>query len=302
MTDNKAVSPPTDRTVAVVELLADHDESCTAAQVADTLELSRSTVAAILASLDRHGWVRRLPDLSYRLGPRLTEIGRAAQTWWVVPPGLDEALAGLSAKVRCGAALGMATETDMTFVAVTAGGGRLPAGIGTGVTLPLRAPAAAASIAFADKHLQEAWLANGPADMKGELVAQLAQVRSTGVGVWGIGAAEPDMLDVLADVVAHLADSPAAKGLRERVLVLLTGISGRPYSAADLVADTDLPLSYLAAPVFDAAGRAAWELQIGPLRPVGRAEREHMMQELICTAKELDMRASGTNWPMQSDD
>ena len=47
--------------------------------------------------------------------------------------------------------------------------------------------------------------------------------------------------------------------------------------------------------VFDADGRAAWELQIGPLRSaVGRDERAHYIESLTRTARELDTR-TGVN-------
>lgn len=107
--------------------------------------------------------------------------------------------------------------------------------------------------------------------------------------------ADPRLLDVLAEVVEHLAEDPTRQTLRERVLVLLGGISGRPYGAADLDSDDALPVSYLVAPVFAADGRAAWELQIGPLRSAAsRGERAHYIEQLTRTARELDGR-TGVN-------
>jgi len=284
-------SPPTDRVVSVVELLAARGAPCTIAQVADTLQLSRSTVAAILAALDVHGWVRRDPSLSYRLGPGLIGPGVAAGRAMGTLPGLDDALARLSAQVDCGAALGVVTAGDLTFLAVEPGRGRLPAGIAVGRTLPLRAPAGAAVIAFADQARQRAWLGTAAPELRPELAEVLHCIRSAGVGAWGIGAADPGMLDVLTDVVEHLTEDPTRLTLRERVRGLLAGISGRPYSASDLGGDKALPLSYLVAPVFDAAGRAAWELQIGPLRSsVPREARAHYVEQLTRTARELDTR------------
>ncbi|AVP70622.1 SelB domain-containing protein [Prescottella equi] len=288
-------SPPTDRVVAVIELLAGRDEACTIAEVADALGLSRSTVGAVLGSLDAHGWVRRDADLRYRLGARLASIGEAARSAAGVPPGLDAALAKLSAQVDCGAALGVVTATEMTFLAVDAGRGRLPAGITVGTGLPLRAPAGAAVIAFADQARRRAWLDTLPPELRAETAEALELIRTTGVGMWGIGAADPGMLDVLAEVVEHLGDDPTRNALRGRVLDLLGGISGRPYGADDLASERALPVSYLVAPVFDADGRAAWELQIGPLRSaVGRDERAHYIEGLTRTARELDTR-TGVN-------
>ncbi|WP_430334731.1 helix-turn-helix domain-containing protein [Rhodococcus sp. ACT016] len=290
-----AVSPPTDRVVSVVELLAARGAPCTIAQVADTLRLSRSTVAAILGALDARGWVRREIDLAYRLGPGLIGPGAAARRTMGVLPGLDDALARLSAQVDCGAGLAVVTSNDLTFLAVDPGRGRLPAGIATGWTVPLRAPAGAAVIAFTDQARQRAWLGTAAPERRPELAAALHCIQSTGVGVWGIAAADPGMLDVLAEVVEHLAEDPTRHALRERVRTLLAGISGRPYNASDLAGDEALPISYLVAPVFDAAGRAVWELQIGPLKSsASREERAHYIEQLTRTARELDTR-TGVN-------
>ncbi|RVW01942.1 helix-turn-helix domain-containing protein [Rhodococcus xishaensis] len=286
-----AASPPTDRVVSVIEMLARSETSCSIAHVADSLELSRSTVASILAALDARRWVRREPDLTYRLGPALVGMGDAAREALGIPTGLDEALAALAEEVDCGAALGTVGATDLTFLAVDAGRGRLPAGITAGTALPLRAPAGAAVIAFADQSRQRAWLESAPPEERAGLSAALGCIRSKGVGVWGIGAADPGMLDVLAEVVEHLAEDPTRHNLRARVLALLGGISGRPYAAADLGKDASLPVSYLVAPVFDTDGRAVWELQIGPLKSaVTRAERTHYIKHLTRTARELEMR------------
>lgn len=294
MSDDKSGtgSPPTGRVVSVVELLGRRDKPCTAAEVADSLKLSRSTVAAVLSTLDGRGWVRRLPDRTYQLGPRLVSIAESARNPLAgAPAGIDDALDLLSGQVGCGAALSLVTRTELTFVAVTEGKGRLPAGITTGTSLPLRAPAGAAVLAFADEQVQRSWLATAGADQRGELSALLDRIRATGVGVWGIDAADPSTLDVLSEVVELLSQDPGRRGLRARVLALLANISGRPYGADELVDDTPLPLSYLVAPVFGSDGRAAWELQIGPLASaVARTARESYIEQLTRTARELDMR------------
>ncbi|KAA9159319.1 helix-turn-helix domain-containing protein [Amycolatopsis acidicola] len=278
----RSASPPTERVIAVVELLAARANGSTAAQIADELGLSRSTALAILTVLTERGWASRAPDLRYRPGPRLP--GQQP----VVPGGAERELAELAAAVGCGAALSLVSGTELTFVSVLAGEGRVPAGITPGTVLPLRAPAGAAVVAFRTEQEQQHWLATATPEQHRRLRRTLAVIRSTGVAAWGIGAAEPAALDVLADVVEHLAGNPAPNSLRQRVFGLLGGISGKPYTATDFTADAELPLSYLSAPVFDAAGVARWELQLGPLRAaVGRAEREHFLDHLRQTAKNL---------------
>src|SRR5205823_2361202 len=71
------VSPPTDRVVAVLELLAGN-ESRTVSEVARALDLNRSTATAVLTALAGAGWVERLPDRGYVLGPGLLPVAEAA--------------------------------------------------------------------------------------------------------------------------------------------------------------------------------------------------------------------------------
>lgn len=284
----RSPSPPTERVVAIVELLAGRADPLGAAEIADELQLSRSTALAVLTSLAERGWVSRGPDLRYRIGARLAALAARSAPEPAVPPGAEEVLRELAGAAGCGVALSAVTATELTFVSVHAGDGRIPAGITPDTVVPLRAPAGAAAIAFRSEQVQARWLAGAEAAHRDRLAEALRLLRSESVAAWGIGAADPAQLDVLADVVEHLAEHPAPWELRSRVRSLMTDISGLPYTAADLASEEPLPLSYLVAPVFDATGAAAWELQLGPLRAsVGRPEREHCTTHLRTAAQRL---------------
>ncbi|MEV0433420.1 helix-turn-helix domain-containing protein [Nocardia sp. NPDC050413] len=277
-----SASPPTDRVVSVVELLA-AEAPLTAASVADRLALSRSTVAAILTTLESRGWAQRSRDLTYRLGPTFPTAHRAA-----APAGADAALRELARRVGCGAALSVVSSTSMTFVGLAAHHGRVPAGIEVGARVPLRAPAGASVIAFCPPERQHAWLATADPGRRHELTTALTEIRTAGLVVWGIDPADLATLDVLAEVAGHLAHSPASGPLRRRVLGLLGDLSGYPHTAADLAAAAPLPIAYLAAPVFDRDEVPRWELQIGPLHPaVSPGDRELYRTELLACAQKL---------------
>lgn len=284
----RSSSPPTERVVAIVELLAGRADPLGAAEIADELQLSRSTALAVLAALAERGWVSRGTDLRYRLGARLAALTARGAPEPAVPPGAEEALRELAEAAGCGVALSAVTATELTFVSVFAGDGRIPAGITPDTVVPLRAPAGAAAVAFRSEQEQARWLAGAEDAQRDRLAEALRLLRSDLVAAWGIGAAAPAQLDVLADVVEHLAEHPAPRELRTRVRSLMTDISGLPYTATDIGSEEPLPLSYLVAPVFDVTGAAAWELQLGPLRAsVGRSEREHCITHLRTTAQRL---------------
>ncbi|MFC4127774.1 helix-turn-helix domain-containing protein [Nocardia rhizosphaerae] len=287
-------SPPTDRVVAVVEYLAALGKPTAAADLADGLGLSRSTVGAILSSLCSHRWVSRLPDLRYTIGPAVFATAARARAASDRPADLVALLDGLAARVGCGAALSLVDAGQLVFVAVTRGLGRIPAGVEVGLRLPLQAPAGAAVVAFADPAVQRQWLDTAPAGRRDELGQGLAQIAERGVAVWGARVADLPRIDVLGRVIAHLSADTANQPLRDEVHALMVQTSGHLHPAPALDADAPLPISYLSAPVFDRQARPLWELQIGPLRPsVPLAERTHYIAELVSTAKELGDYVSG---------
>lgn len=291
MTEHKArgtsPSPPTDRAVSIVETLA-RSAPATSADLADALGLSRSTVGSILTALREHGWVRRLPDLSYVLGPSLAGIAEKARRALPVPDGLDTHIEALAGRVGCGVALSLVEDGKLTFVAITEGIGHIPAGIEVGLTLPMQAPGGATVVAFADSTVKRRWLDTAPVDRRTQLENGLAEIIESGVGVWGAAAADIERIDLLTQVLSHLPNDPASRPLRGRVQGAITDVGGHLYDSATLSCAQDLPISYLSAPVFDSTGRALWELQIGPLCPaVSPEEREHYIRELKDTAAEL---------------
>lgn len=284
-------SPPTRRVIAVLELLASAPLPQTAAQIADGLELSRSTVGNILSTLHARDWVQRHADLTYDLGPALLRTSDRQQRKQAGPDPLQVAVQKLAREVDCGVAVLQIDGAQIRFTAVAENRGRIPAGISVGTRLPLIPPAAATIIAYSDRRTQQAWLARAePADAEYYRMV-LADIQNFGAAVWGVDAHSIAALDVLADVVDHLNSDPVSHALRERVQALLGGISGAAYRPADLDADTPLPISYLSVPVLSSAALPVAELLVGPLRTaVTREERDHYLAALIDTARHLPIR------------
>jgi DNA-binding IclR family transcriptional regulator len=286
-------SPPTQRVVSVMEFLTVRDRPQSAAEIADGLDLSRSTVGSILAALDQQGWVVRFPDLTYALGPALIAISERARPALPRPDIVDEELDQLAARVGCAVGLSTVHGDQLIVVSVTSRDGGIPAGIASGTRLPLAPPAGASIVAHAAAETRDRWLAGCSRHDVSRFRQLIDTIRDTGVGVWGVGAAGLDTVDVIADVVSFLSDSPASAGLRDRVVHLLSSLNGMPYDPAQLSVDVDLPVSVLTTPVFDARGQAKWELQIGPFRnAVSRTEREHYVRELAATAQRLTEHAA----------
>ena len=81
-------SPQTNRVVALVEILsARPNESLTLAELTRRLGVNKSTCYSMLQALTEVGWLLRDPfHKTYRLGPALVAVGRAASSGF---PALD---------------------------------------------------------------------------------------------------------------------------------------------------------------------------------------------------------------------
>lgn len=283
-------SPPTDRVVAIVGLLAAQQEPSSVASIASRLELNRATVTSILLALERAGWVVRQSDRRYLLGPGLMGVAHAVRALWPVSQEHTRVIEQLAERAGCGAALALVGATDLSFLTVVGEQGQIPAVVGVGVRLPLVAPVAAVVIAHREVRARGTWLGTAQLPSRKGFKNLLEEAKRSGVVVYGMGQADPAALDVLAEVAGMLAEHPRRAALRQRVFQLLTGLGGNPYTAEELSTSAALSVSYLAAPVFD-KGEAVYELQLGPLQDrVSASERERFIDEIRATAEQL------SNW------
>ncbi|RVW11589.1 MarR family transcriptional regulator [Prescottella agglutinans] len=280
-------SPPTDRVIAIVELLAGRSEPISTKEIAAILELSRSTTTLIMTSLERAGWVTRQADRRYVLGSGLIGVTDAVRH--AFPALADErALDRLAERAGCGVALALIGATDATFVGIARLASDLPTAVRVGTRLPLRAPMGAAVLAHRSTAQQRAWLATAPAEKRASFEIALTQARDTGVVVYELGHTDPLVLSLIGEVVGLLSERPRRDALGTRALELLGELGGPPYESTALDSDVPLSISYLSAPVFDRGNRAVYDLQLGPLQPaVDKSERDRLIAELTQAAAEL---------------
>ncbi|MGZ4560464.1 MAG: helix-turn-helix domain-containing protein [Mycobacteriaceae bacterium] len=288
-------SPPTDRVVAVVNLLAGSGRAGgrTVSAIAAELGLNRSTTTAVLTALESAGWVRRGEDLGYVLGAGLIGTGEAARRSLPLPRSTGECLDALVEAVGSGVTMSLIEPGSLTVVEARHGGGRLLPGMSVGRQIQLVAPTGAAVMPWRSVAERGAWLATAPTGQRQMVIELLELVSDSGVAIWRPKEDDAALLDVLADLLDVADDQLLRPHLRQRVLAQLTKLAGRPYSRAELVSDDPLPISYLAAPVFDKHGVARFEVQLGPLRAaVPRVERDRYIAALRETSRALSAGGS----------
>ena len=178
-------SPPTDRVVMVVSLLAAHpNEPMTLAELTRRLGVNKSTGHAILTTLAGAGWVLRDPTRkTYRLGPALVAVGRTASESF---PALDfarPAMVDLSLEFEAScAALGVG-DGSITVLDQVRDPRSAVTGFRVGVSYPLRPPFGAAVLAWADPDVLDEWLARVPADTRPYYREALAATHDRGFAV-----------------------------------------------------------------------------------------------------------------------
>ena len=251
-------SPPTDRVVATISLLAAHpDEPMTLAELTRRLGVNKSTCHAILASLGGAGWVLRDPARkTYRLGPALVALGRTAAESF---PALDFArptMSELSLEFGAScAALGVGDGeiTVLDQVGDARGGAT---GFRVGTSFPLRPPLGAAVLAWADDTVRDSWLALVPADTRGYYRDALATTHDRGfaVEIWSTPVAR------VRELVMLLGTDPATGSVLDRLADELA--AHEEFLAVALEPDAEYAVNVVNAPVFDHTGQVTLVLSL----------------------------------------
>lgn len=155
-TDRRSSSPPTDRVVAIMELLGrSPHRTYSLAEIERTLDISRATAHAILSALVGHDWIVRDPGSGhYSWGPAIAALARPAGA---TARRARVRLAELAEAV--GGQVLLFEPRGQALVAVDAAGSTPDStSVTTGFTVPLVAPFGREFIAFAEPDAQRAWL------------------------------------------------------------------------------------------------------------------------------------------------
>lgn len=289
MAESRSASPPTERVIAVVELLAsDSGHPHTASEIAQSLGVSRSTITAVLSGLTSAGWLERQPDKTYTLGWGLTGVADAVRTRLSILAAARHELQAITDETGYGCALSRVTESTVEFLVLTGGPERLPPGVRAGARLSVHPPAGAGFVAFRPELERERWLSVVPESTRGHLREVLSAIRDTGLGIWRLEENHVELFRLLTEVSSVLTASPDQRALSSRISDLLISLGTRGYLPEDVEREDTLSISYLVAPILDSHGYPAYELEVGLLRPdVSSSEVKECMERTKAAAATL---------------
>ena len=176
---SQAPSPPTERVIAVIELLGSEPaRQFTLAEICRNLNISRATGHAILTTLTAHDWVTRDPaNAEYAWGPAMASLTKPASS--LVYRAELQALA-----TDTGTQVSLTRREGRTMVIVETVGECLTGPrISPGLRTPLVAPFGRDYIAGSSTETQNAWLeAIGQPDpgLRRRMTAVLKEIRQRG--------------------------------------------------------------------------------------------------------------------------
>jgi DNA-binding IclR family transcriptional regulator len=257
------MSPSADRTVRILNYLAEHSEQAfTFSELRRALEMSSGTLHALLASLVHASYVRRNPEkMTYTLGPALLALGAAARSGYRLADDLIPAMEQLSAELdlTCHAAVAQGSE----MVVIARSGPVEPFGrrVRVGERYPLVPPFGTAYVAWSGTQAIEAYLARSEPALS-EMDRERCRRALDGVRRRGYSIS---LNPSTRHRVGALIDGSDTWTSRE-LGALLSELAHEEYVLADVAAGSTYDVVALTAPVFGPEGSVLALLSLANFR------------------------------------
>lgn len=286
-------SPPADRVVTILDFLARHpDQRFGLSELARRTGLSKSTCLGIATSLTDAGYLLRDdPDKTYRLGPGLISLGRAAQQSLRVGPGAREQLLRLSEDFATSAALSAVVDDRITVLELVAAP-NAHLGVQAGQSYPFAPPVGLMFVLWDDHALQD-WLARQPTiPLRSEserLQRVVAECRADGYLVERLTPGGQRLYSLMAGLSSDLPDE-----LRALLGELVSDIGERVYLRGEAGARGRHDISVISAPVYDDHQHQAMVVSLHAQRALTDTEITRWARGLLRTADALTAQLGGT--------
>ncbi|KXO90070.1 ArsR family transcriptional regulator [Tsukamurella pulmonis] len=284
-------SPPTARVVAVLEFLSRHErERFGISELARRVGLSKPTCLGIVATLVESGYLLRDDrDKTYRLGPALIPLGRAARTSLREDPAGGDILAGLWEAFGHPASLSGVVGDRVTVLDVAVDPHR-PAMVKVGDGYPFTPPIGLMYVLWDRTGRLERWLARDRVRADGDRLARVIETcRADGYLVELLTPAGQQLHRLMAGVPG---DIPAE--LRAVLGEVVAGIGDRVHLRGDAAEPGESQnVSVISAPVFDGDGAQAMVASLYVSAELTEREIAERATSLIAAADRITVRIGG---------
>ncbi len=285
--------------MAILDFLARHpDQSFGLSELARRTELSKPTCLGIANALADAGYLTRDdPDKTYRLGPGLISLGRAAQQSLRVGPEAREQLRRLSADFATSAALSAVIDDRITVLELVAAP-HAHLGVQAGQSYPFAPPVGLMFVLWDDLALQD-WLARQPTiPLRSEserLQRVVDECRADGYLVERLTPGGQRLYGLMAGLPSDLPDE-----LRALLGELVSDIGERVYLRGEAGGRGRHDISVISAPVYDHHQRQAMVVSLHAQRALTDSEITRWARGLLRTAEALTAQLGGSRPAWQS--
>jgi DNA-binding IclR family transcriptional regulator len=257
-------SPPTQRVVRVIELLAEQAGGpMTLAEIVRRTGFSRATAHAVLAQLTMNGWVTR-ENGQFGIGAGFVALARHAERGYPLRRLAAPMVHELAADLDMPAFLAERSGEQITVTELV--GVPSMQWIRPGRHIALRPPVCREFVAWAPEAERTQWIDSAPVGARERLHDVLEAICDRGYAVERLTNDHAEMIDALAS----LRDSPVSDTLRSRVaglLAELTTIDYLPEESVGIVA-----VVTIGAPIVDPDGAVIASIVACPNREMTAAE------------------------------
>jgi len=286
-TPEQRQSPPTERVIAVINLLTAHPQRrFTLTDITRQLDITKATCHVLLRSLTGAGYLVRHPDKTYTLGPALVAAGRVAQQSFSALGAARSEMELLAdrydAVVSAAASVG-----DELVVVERVGSTDAADRLEVGHRIPFMPPFGLPFVAWGGEGALEEWIGrSGRPAGPGEL-DRWAEVC---VGLRSLGYGVEDMAESSGRVrrlVGELADEQLTPSVKQLLNRLIDEIGPSHYLPSDLRGAAKLPVSVIFAPVLGPTGQAEMSIALNMFREMTPRQVKHAGEEIAATGERL---------------
>lgn len=294
-----APSPPTDRVVRILELLASRpDRPQSLSEIHQALDISVGTLHPLLATLTEAGFLLRRAegDKRYQLGPRLLVVGRAAAQ--TVPAGVAHSeMEQLTRTTGLTCIAVMSSGRDLVIVDRTSTTHAADALTEVGRRFLFAAPLGIPLVAWQSRTERERWLDEAPIAVDEARRATydelFARIRARGYGIESLSIDEMRTRRTLADLPIGSLSDRASQMLQE----LLDELMLTDHALGDLADDDVIPVNVVYAPVFGPNGMPILHLSLHLLRDAITFGEVRAVAALLVDATQRITDATGGRVP-----
>jgi len=251
------------RTTAVLDLLtAFPGRAFTMAEIVRATKINVASCHAVLAALTSRGYLTRLPQKTYVLGPALIAVGHASRLSQPLVARAQDAARELFEETGLPVLLSTAVGGDILALTSLVDKAGRSAGMRLGQRMPLEPPLGAHFVAWASEETIEEWIARG-GDDDPELAPAwreaLALVRRRGYQVT-LGTS---METEFASLMAEMASGRQPIEYHDQATSLVATHPWRLAQPETIEPTERYDVVLIAAPIFDQTGEARLSLCLG---------------------------------------